>query len=70
MPNFTLEISLESHSEEVRHAFGRPYGNADIEATMRYALEAGCKRLDVFFMIGLPKQDYRPSWIPSITAST
>jgi hypothetical protein len=25
---------------------------------MRYALEAGVKRLDVFFMIGLPEQDY------------
>lgn len=59
MPNWTLEISLESHSDEVRAAFGRPYKNADIEDTMRYALEAGVKRLDVFFMIGLPKQDYR-----------
>ena len=26
---------------------------------MRYALEAGVQRLDVFFMIGLPKQDYQ-----------
>lgn len=59
MPNWTLEISLESHSDEVRSAFGRPYKNADIENTMRYALEAGVKRLDVFFMIGLPKQDYQ-----------
>lgn len=59
MPNWTLEISLESHSEEVRAAFGRPYKNAAIENTMRYALEAGVRRLDIFFMIGLPKQDYR-----------
>ena len=59
MPNWTLEISLESHSEEVRTAFGRPYKNAPIEDTMRYALEAGVKRLDIFFMIGLPKQDYQ-----------
>jgi B12-binding domain/radical SAM domain protein len=59
MPNWTLEISLESHSEEVRQAFGRPYRNAAIEDTMRYALEAGVQRLDVFFMIGLPKQDYQ-----------
>jgi B12-binding domain/radical SAM domain protein len=58
MPNWTLEISPESHSEEVRAAFGRPYTNAPIEDTMRYALEAGVQRLDVFFMIGLPKQDY------------
>jgi B12-binding domain/radical SAM domain protein len=59
MPNWTLEISLESHSDEVRAAFGRPYSNAAIENTMHYALEAGVKRLDVFFMIGLPKQDYQ-----------
>jgi len=26
---------------------------------MRYALAAGVRRLDIFFMIGLPKQDYR-----------
>ena len=31
----------------------------EIEDTMRYALEAGVKRLDIFFMIGLPKQDYQ-----------
>ncbi|MEJ2735750.1 MAG: TIGR04190 family B12-binding domain/radical SAM domain protein [Anaerolineae bacterium] len=59
MPNWTLEISLESHSEKVRSAFGRPYKNAPIEDTMRYALEAGVQRLDVFFMIGLPEQDYQ-----------
>jgi B12-binding domain/radical SAM domain protein len=59
MPNWTLEISLETHSEEVRAAFGRPYKNAPIEDTMRYALEAGVQRLDIFFMIGLPKQDYQ-----------
>lgn len=59
MPNWTLEISLESHSDEVRAAFGRPYKNVAIEDTMRYALEAGVQRLDVFFMIGLPKQDYQ-----------
>ena len=59
MPNWTLEISLESHSDEVRAAFGRPYRNAAIEDTMRYALAAGVRRLDVFFMIGLPRQDYR-----------
>jgi B12-binding domain/radical SAM domain protein len=57
MPKWTLEISLESHSEDVRQAFGRPYRNAAIEDTMRYALETGVQRLDVFFMIGLPKQD-------------
>jgi B12-binding domain/radical SAM domain protein len=59
IPNWTLEVSLETHSEEVRAAFGRPYKNAPMEDTMRYALEAGVRRLDVFYMIGLPKQDYQ-----------
>ncbi|MBN1661768.1 MAG: TIGR04190 family B12-binding domain/radical SAM domain protein [Anaerolineae bacterium] len=59
MPNWTLEVSLETHHDEVRRAFGRRYTNAQMEPTMRYALEAGVQRLDVFFMIGLPKQDYQ-----------
>ena len=58
-PRFVLEISLESHDEAVRRAFGKPYDNAAIEATMQYALEAGCSRLDLFFMIGLPLQTYQ-----------
>jgi B12-binding domain/radical SAM domain protein len=59
LPNWTLEVSLESHSEQVRAIFGRPYQNGPIENTMRYALEYGVRRLDVFFMIGLPHQDYQ-----------
>lgn len=56
LPNFTLEVSLESHDPVVRHAFGKHYGNAPIERTMADALDAGAKRLDVFFMAGLPQQ--------------
>lgn len=58
IPNFTLEISMESHDEPVRKAFGRPYSTADIERSMDDALEAGCKRLDLFFMVGLKGQTY------------
>lgn len=56
-PGFVLEISLESHDPRVRQAFGKPYGNEEVEATLEAALQAGCRRLDVFFMIGLPEQD-------------
>jgi B12-binding domain/radical SAM domain protein len=56
LPNLTVEVSLESHDPAVRRAFGKGYGNAAIEATLAHALEAGCQRLDVFFMIGLPRQ--------------
>jgi B12-binding domain/radical SAM domain protein len=56
LPNFSLEISLESHDPEVRRAFGKHYSNQAVEKTIRAAFAAGCKRLDVYFMIGLPKQ--------------
>ena len=56
IPNFNIEISPESHDEEIRHAFGRPYDNPSLEQMIRDAIEFGCKRIDVFFMTGLPKQ--------------
>jgi B12-binding domain/radical SAM domain protein len=55
-PSFCLEISPESHDPEVRRASGRHYSNHDLELTMEHALSVGCGRLDIFFMIGLPKQ--------------
>ncbi len=56
LPNFTLEVSLESHDPQVRAAFGKHYANAPIERTIADALEVGARRVDVFFMIGLPQQ--------------
>jgi B12-binding domain/radical SAM domain protein len=58
LPNFTLEISMESHDEKVRRSFGRPYSDQEIQDTMDYALEAGVSRLDLFFMVGLKEQTY------------
>jgi len=55
-PNFCLEISPESHDPEVRRAAGRNYTNQDLEQTLSDALDVGCGRMDVFFMIGLPRQ--------------
>jgi len=57
-PNFTLEISPESHDEKVRAAFGRHYSNASLECTIEDSLAVGCQRFDLFFMIGLPQQTY------------
>jgi len=56
IPNFVVEISMESHDEKVRRAFGRPYSNAAIEKSLDDALDAGCQRLDLFFMTGLKEQ--------------
>ena len=58
IPNFNIEISPESHDEEVRRAFGRPYDNKALETMITDAVDLGSKRIDLFFMIGLPKQTY------------
>lgn len=58
IPNFTVETSMESHDEQIRRAFGRPYSNEAMERTIEYALEAGCQRFDVFFMTGIKGQAY------------
>ncbi|HEY3343432.1 MAG TPA: TIGR04190 family B12-binding domain/radical SAM domain protein [Anaerolineaceae bacterium] len=58
LPNFTVEISMESHDEGIRREFGRPYSTAAIETSIQDALDAGCQRLDLFFMVGLKSQTY------------
>jgi B12-binding domain/radical SAM domain protein len=57
--NFNVELSPESHDEKVRHAFGRPYTNESMETLIENLIEAGCRRIDLFFMVGLPHQDYQ-----------
>ncbi|MFC1504479.1 TIGR04190 family B12-binding domain/radical SAM domain protein [Spirochaetota bacterium] len=59
IPNFNIEISPESHDEKVRRAFGRQYDNEGLERTIELALDAGCRRIDLFFMVGLPYQDIK-----------
>ena len=56
--NFNVELSPESHDEKVRHAFGRPYTNESMERLIETLIEYGCRRIDLFFMVGLPYQDY------------
>ena len=56
--NFNVELSPESHDEVVRRAFGRPYSNESMENHIETLLRYGCKRIDLFFMVGLPHQDY------------
>jgi len=59
IPHYNIQISAESHDEEVRYAFGKHWRNVDIEDTIRAALANNCRRFDLFYMIGLPKQNYR-----------
>jgi B12-binding domain/radical SAM domain protein len=56
--NFNVEISPESHDPRVRKAFGKPYDNAELEASIAAFMRSTCRRLDLFFMVGLPCQDY------------
>ncbi len=57
-PNFNIQISPESHDEGVRRAFGRPYSNRELEDFLAEAVRTGAKRIDLFFMVGLPEQTY------------
>jgi B12-binding domain/radical SAM domain protein len=63
--NFNIEISPESHDEAVRRAFGRPYNNESLERMIEDAIDLGSKRIDLFFMTGLPKQTY-PSVLETV----
>jgi B12-binding domain/radical SAM domain protein len=55
-PNFNFETSPESHDEKVRRATGKFYSNGAMEKSIGHALDHGCSKFDVFFMIGLPQQ--------------
>ena len=57
--NFNVEISPESHDPRVRKAFGKAYDNAELEASIEAIMRSTCQRLDLFFMVGLPYQDYQ-----------
>ena len=56
--NWSLELSPESHDEEVRRHQDPQvfYTNDEMEAVITEAMSLGCHRLDVFFMIGLSGQ--------------
>jgi B12-binding domain/radical SAM domain protein len=56
---FNVEISPESHDINVRKTFGKSYENSALEAMIETLVNVGCKRVDLFFMVGLPHQDYR-----------
>ncbi len=56
VPNFNFEFSPESHDKEIRQKCGKHFSNEQIEANIQWALDRGCKKFDIFFMIGLPLQ--------------
>ncbi|HEY5505898.1 MAG TPA: radical SAM protein, partial [Coriobacteriia bacterium] len=57
LPDYSVEISVESHDDAVRAAFGKDhYTTAQVEESIRAALRHGCKRFDLYFMTGIPGQ--------------
>jgi hypothetical protein len=59
VPTWAIEITLESPDEALRKRNGKfPWPNAVAEATIASALAHGCRKVDVFFMTGLPGQRY------------
>jgi len=54
---WSLQITLESSDEGLRRANGKfPYPNAALEDTIASAMAHGCRKLDLFFMVGIPHQ--------------
>ena len=59
LPAWSVELTLESPDEALRRVNRKfPWPNEVVEATMAQALAHGCRKLDVFFMVGLPHQRY------------
>jgi hypothetical protein len=57
VPRWSLELTLESQDEALRRLNGKfPWPNDAVERTIERALAAGCRRFDVFFMVGVPHQ--------------
>jgi hypothetical protein len=59
VPTWSVEMTLESPDEKLRKCNGKfPCSNAVVEETIARALARGCRKLDLFFMVGLPDQRY------------
>lgn len=55
--DYSVEISVESHDDDVRRAFGKHhYTMAEVEDSIGNALRNGCSRFDLYFMTGIPTQ--------------
>ncbi len=57
IPRFGISFSPDSGNELVRKAQGRNFTNSAIEKTISLALAASTSRLDLFFMLGLGRDD-------------
>jgi B12-binding domain/radical SAM domain protein len=59
LPAWSVEMTLEAPDEGLRRRNGKfACSNAVVEETIQSALAHGCRKLDLFFMVGLPHQTY------------
>ncbi len=59
VPRYSLEITLESSNPKTRQLNGKfVASNEKLLETLHAALTHGCKKIDLFFMVGLPHQTY------------
>jgi B12-binding domain/radical SAM domain protein len=57
---YSLQLTIETPNEELRKFGGLkfPVPNSRIEDTISSALSNDCRKLDIFFMVGIPHQTY------------
>jgi B12-binding domain/radical SAM domain protein len=59
VPKYSMELTLETHDEAIRRFNGKfRCTNEKVIETLKYALKHGCAKIDLFFMVGIPDQDY------------
>jgi radical SAM superfamily enzyme YgiQ (UPF0313 family) len=57
---YSIEITLETHDENLRRLNGKfNCTNERVIDTLKFALKHGCKKIDLFFMVGVPGQTYQ-----------
>jgi B12-binding domain/radical SAM domain protein len=59
VPNYSIELTLETHDENIRRFNGKfNCTNEKVVQTLQSALKHSCKKVDIFFMSGIPHQSY------------
>nr|WP_241768488.1 TIGR04190 family B12-binding domain/radical SAM domain protein [Mesobacillus subterraneus] len=58
VPKYSIELTLETHDEKIRRFNGKfNCTNVKVIETLQSALKHSCKKIDIFFMVGIPHQD-------------
>lgn len=59
IPKYSIELTLESADEDIRKYNGKlPCTNEKVIEMLQFALKHNCTKIDLFFMTGIPNQDY------------